>query len=172
MFRPIPETLSLPIAPSREFWMHYLTTKIEATIKNEGDTIGWENNNETVGPEALRAKQSLLRVIPLIMPERSDASDVDLYRFVPEHDDFAAHNITIQVFYDDPAEVTSLFDWERGYIVPAILADPMVQVSVGDKLLFLEVNGSGEPGLGRIPDGATDDELSLYQGWAKRYVEV
>ena len=43
-------------------------SKIEATIGNIGDMIGWKDDNNTVGPIAAVAKQSLLRLILHIMP--------------------------------------------------------------------------------------------------------
>jgi len=46
-------------------------SKIEATISNIGDMIGWESDNVTVGPIAAAAKQSLLRLVPHIMPADS-----------------------------------------------------------------------------------------------------
>lgn len=36
------------------------------------DMIGWQNNNNTVGPIAKAAKQRFLRLIPHIMPRNDD----------------------------------------------------------------------------------------------------
>lgn len=68
VFEFMPESLSFPVAPTRVFWMHIMMSKINATIRNEGDMIGWDSDNETVGPIALAAKESLLRALPHIMP--------------------------------------------------------------------------------------------------------
>lgn len=46
----------MPVAPSREFWIHVLDSKVLATIRSEGDMIGWEEDEETLGPVALAAK--------------------------------------------------------------------------------------------------------------------
>lgn len=54
-----PESFVVAVAPTREFWIHVLKSKIKATIQNEGDMIGWESDEETVGPVVLAAKQSL-----------------------------------------------------------------------------------------------------------------
>lgn len=89
----MPESLSLPVGPTREFWMHVMESKINATIRNEGDMIGWESDNETVGPVALAAKGSLLRAIPHLMPPEN--ADRSLYRLVLEHGDFGIHNTSI-----------------------------------------------------------------------------
>ncbi|KAL8948477.1 MAG: hypothetical protein Q9222_005336 [Ikaeria aurantiellina] len=59
-----PESFEVPVAPTRRFWVHVLESKIQATIRKEGDLIGWEDDEETVGPVAFKAKQSLLRAIP------------------------------------------------------------------------------------------------------------
>lgn len=40
LFKFMPEALSLPVAPTREFWLHVMESKINATIRNEGDMIG------------------------------------------------------------------------------------------------------------------------------------
>ena len=40
LFEFMPDSLSMPIAPTRKFWMHVLEAKINATIRNEGDMIG------------------------------------------------------------------------------------------------------------------------------------
>ena len=55
--------------------------------------IGWESDNNTVGPIAAAAKQSLLRLIPHIMPTDNDENS--LYRLVLEHGDFGIHNMSI-----------------------------------------------------------------------------
>ncbi len=62
------KTLSVPVAPTCEIWMHVFESKIKSTIQNEGDMTGWEDDEEMVGPIAAAAKQSLLRVVPPIMP--------------------------------------------------------------------------------------------------------
>lgn len=47
--------------------MNVLESKIKATIRNEGDMIGWEEDEETVGHIALAARQSHLRAVPPIL---------------------------------------------------------------------------------------------------------
>ncbi|KAI4232553.1 MAG: hypothetical protein LQ349_004933 [Xanthoria aureola] len=88
-----PESFDLPIAPTHEFWVHVLESKIQATIRNEGDMIVWEDDEETVGAVALKAKRSLLRAVPLIMPR--GIREASLYRLVLEHGDFGIHNTSI-----------------------------------------------------------------------------
>ena len=75
-----PPKFTVPVAPTRDFWMHVLATKIEATIGNPGDMIGWEDDEETVGLVASSAKQSLLRVLPLILPpEDAGGGCIDMF---------------------------------------------------------------------------------------------
>lgn len=51
-----PKSFTMPVDPSREFWIHVLNSNVQATIRSEGDMIGWEEDEETVGPVALAAK--------------------------------------------------------------------------------------------------------------------
>lgn len=53
LFKFMPDSLSIPVTPTREFWMHVLESKIKATIRSESEIIGWESDEETVGPVAL-----------------------------------------------------------------------------------------------------------------------
>ena len=93
---------------------HVLEAKIKATIRNEGGMIGWESDEETVGPRALAAKESLLRAIPYLLPP--DAPEASLYRLVLEHGDFGIYNTTITKQESGEPLLTSLFDWETACI--------------------------------------------------------
>ena len=80
LFEQTPKMLSHPVAPTRDFCVGLFVSKIEATIGDVGDMIGWESDNEVVGPVAFAAKQSILRAIPHIMPaENSRNFSIDLY---------------------------------------------------------------------------------------------
>ncbi|KAI4280128.1 MAG: hypothetical protein L6R35_005971 [Caloplaca aegaea] len=164
-----PDSFDLSPTPTRRFWVHVLESKIQATIREEGDMIGWEDDEETVGPVALKAKHSLLRAVPLIMPKgRSEASEASLYRHVLEHGDFGIHNISITGDTDGNPFVTSVYDWETACIVPAILSDPLVAASPVD----LVANEEGVSCVTRIPNNSTATEMKDYAGWAHHYVEV
>ncbi|KAJ7459733.1 hypothetical protein FB451DRAFT_1141530 [Mycena latifolia] len=151
------------VEPTRNFAIHFLVSKVEEMIKNEGDMIGWESDHNVVGPIAASAKQSLLRLIPLIFPVEEDRGD--LYRLVLEHGDFGIHNMTI-VDSDTPT-VTSLYDWETGYIVPALLSDP--QMSIG---LDFDLNSDGCPILSGPIEGSTTEYLAEYEEYAKHYFKI
>lgn len=70
--------------------------------------IGWEDDEETVGPVAFKAKRSLLRAAPLIMPK--GIAEGSLYRLVLEHGDFGIHNTSITRDMDGNPLVISLYD--------------------------------------------------------------
>ncbi|KAG8411503.1 hypothetical protein J3458_015560 [Metarhizium acridum] len=145
--------------------MHVPESKIKATIRDEGDMIGWEDDEETVGPIALAAKQSLLRVVPLTLPP--DVPDGSLYRFVLEHGDFGIHNMTITKKKNGRPHVTSLYDWETACIWPAILSDPLVAAGPVDII----TDGQGAPSITRLPEDATHTDLETNSSWAGHYIK-
>jgi hypothetical protein len=160
-----PKAFAKPVVPTREFWMHVLESKIEATIKEECDMIGWEDDEETVGDAVLAAKKSLLRLVPYIMPQENAEQ---LYRLTLEHGDFGIHNTSILVNPDGNPVVTSLYDWETACIVPALLSDPLVVAGPVDLIL----NDSGEVSVTRIPEKPTATDLEAYAEWARHYFKV
>jgi hypothetical protein len=84
--------------------MHVLETKIGATIKDKGDIIGWEDDEETVGPIALAAKKSLLKAVPhILLRENAEV----IYKLVIEHGDFGIHNTSINKDDNERPLVTS-----------------------------------------------------------------
>lgn len=128
--------------------------------------IGWESDDEVVGHRAAAAKQSLLRLIPHIMPDGDD--EPSLYRLVLEHGDFGIHNMSITTEKDSRPLVTSLYDWETGCIVPAILSDPSMAIVPVD--LFTDENAA--PSITRVPDDTTAEERKRYTAWATEYIKV
>jgi hypothetical protein len=126
--------------------------------------IGWEDDNATVGPVAAAAKQSLLQLIPHIIPLHDDGK---LYRLVLEHGDFGIHNMSITEDANGLPLVTSVFDWETACIVPAILSDPMMAVAVD-----LTTNEDAAPSFTRVSVDATPTDLEKYMIWAEHYFTV
>jgi hypothetical protein len=141
------------------------TSRIRATIGEEGDMIGWEDDHNTVGPVALRAKQSLLRFIPHMLPAGADESS--LYRLVLDHGDFGIHNMSIIVDADGRPGIMSLYDWETGYIVPAILSDPEMAV-----LVDLVTDAHGAPSITRVGEDETPEYHKEYMRHASQYIKV
>lgn len=139
--------------------------RIKATIREEGDIIGWEEDHNTVGPIALRAKQSLLRAIPYLLPAGED--EASLYRLVLDHGDFGIHNMSITVDADGQPGITSLYDWETGCIVPAILSDPEMAVYVD----FI-TDADGAPSITRVDEDETPEFREEYMRYASQYIKI
>ena len=127
--------------------------------------IGWEDDGHTVGPIAAAAKQSLLRLVPHIMP--TDGDQTSLYRLVLDHGDFGIHNMSITRDSNGRPLVTSLYDWETGCIVPAILSDPLMAVVVD-----LVTDENAAPSVTRVSDDATPNDCAQYIIWAREYFKV
>ncbi|KAJ7119447.1 hypothetical protein C8R44DRAFT_624873 [Mycena epipterygia] len=157
---PCPKSIPVDIAPTRDFAIAFLVAKINEMIPDEGGTIGWEEDHSVVGPIASRAKKSLLQLMPLIMPENDQEV---LYRLVLEHGDFGIHNMAIT----DTPTVTSLYDWETGHIVPAILSDPQMAIYVD-----LGIDGDGLPVISRMWEGITDEDRMDCLRCAEHYSQI
>lgn len=167
LFEHKPASLPLPVAPTREFCIALFTSKFKATIQSIGDMIGWESDHVTVGPMAAAAKLSLLRLIPHMMPIASDEDA--LYRLVLEHGDFGIHNISIMMDEKGQPVVTSLYDWETGCNVPAIVSDPLMAVIVD---LVADAEADALPAITRVDADATSDERAAYTTWTRGYFNV
>ena len=63
--------------------------------------------------------------------------------------------------------VTSLFDWETGYIVPAILSNPEMAVVVD-----LVTAKNAEPSVARLDDEETAESMAEYQAWSTQYFKT
>lgn len=87
-----------------------------------------------------------------------------LYRLVLDHGDFGIHNMLITT---DDYTVTSLFDWETGCIVPAILSDPLMAVEID-----LVTDDDAAPAITRVPKNATPEKHEGYMAWATHYINV
>lgn len=145
---------TLPSASNRDFYIAMLKAKVEGLIANQGDRIGWEEDKLTVGPLASAAKQSLLRLITLILPEGDDEV---LYRLVLQHDDFGLHNMSIDVDEEEELSLTSVYDWETGCIIPVILTEIEFSLSGCD----LIVDERGEPSVRSRLDQEREPERSV-----------
>jgi hypothetical protein len=162
----MPAKLPVQVELTREFWLAVFRSKLEATIKNEGDMIGWEDDNNTVGEEAMKAKQSLLRFLPHMLPSEED--DQYLYRMVLEHGDFGIHNMSITAEADmNHVHITSIYDWETGCIWPALLADPEMALAVD-----LIADDNAKPAIKRVWEEAAPEDLNDFTNHAKNYIEV
>ncbi|KAJ3043252.1 hypothetical protein HDV00_005572 [Rhizophlyctis rosea] len=161
---PNPNVIPHPVEPTRDFALALLTAKIESMIKNEGDPIGSEDDNHIVGPLAAAAKQSLLNLLPLILPDETETNT--FYRFVLEHGDYGVHNLTVSTA-DRTPRVAALYDWETGHIVPAILSDPEVVFSVD-----IGIDDEGKAVISRVEDDVTEEEVEEFREWGDIYVQA
>lgn len=164
LFEQKPSSFSVPISPTREFCVGLLKDKVNATIRNIGDMIGWESDNVTVGPVAAAAKQSLLRFIPHMVP---NGNHPFLFRFVLEHGDYGIHNQSIMLDANGRPVITSVFDWETSRIVPAILSDPLMAVIVD-----LVPDSDAAPSITRVESDETQENIEIYMTWSKQYFQV
>ncbi|KIH93666.1 hypothetical protein SPBR_04244 [Sporothrix brasiliensis 5110] len=167
LFEQKPASLPRPVASTREFCVALFTAKVEATIRNLGDMIGWEDDNNVVGPIASAAKQSLLRLIPHILPADGNQAEASVYRLVLEHGDFGIHNMSIATDANNNPLVTSVYDWETGCIVPALLSDPLMAVFVD-----LAADETAGPSITRVPGDATPSDRARYMEWSQQYFDA
>ncbi|KXT05085.1 hypothetical protein AC578_7553 [Pseudocercospora eumusae] len=88
-----------------------------------------------------------------MLPEE-DSSHACLYRLVLDHGDFGIHNMNI----DESPRITSLFDWETGCIVPAILRDTNLSVAGAYRCC---------PALTRLTSKASKAERTWLASWTE-----
>lgn len=127
--------------------------------------VGWESDNVTDGPIAIMAKQSLLCIIPHIMPAESDQTS--LYGLILEYGDSGIHNMSITRDANGQPRVTSLSDWETGCIMPAILSDPLMSEKVD-----LVIDKNATPSITRLSNDASPDGCAQYMTWARQCFKV
>ena len=63
--------------------------------------------------------------------------------------------------------VTTLYDWERACIVPAMLSEPLMKLEVD-----LVTNEDAAPSLSLTYDYATPTDLEKYTIWVEQYFPV
>ena len=127
--------------------------------------IGYAGDNFYVGPNTAAAKQSLLRLLPYILPADSDKTS--LYRLVLEHGDFGIHNMSITLDASRRPLVTSLYDWETGCILPAILSDPLMRIRHD-----LVEDENGDPSIAGEVDDETPEDRAEDMRCARVYYKV
>jgi hypothetical protein len=97
-----------------------------------------------------------------------ETSKVSLYHLVLDHGDFGIYNTSIKKNTNGEPLITSLYDWETGCIVPALLSDRLVAASPVD----LITDEDGRPSFTRLPKNPTPDDLETYAAWAQHYITV
>ncbi|KAF7290529.1 hypothetical protein MIND_01292800 [Mycena indigotica] len=158
----------IQITPTRSFTLALLTRKLEEVIPdaNECPHVGPERDGVAmVGPKALAAKVSLKQLISMILPDDKE-DHLGLYRLVLEHGDYGIHNMSI-VEEESETLVTSLYDWESGHIIPALLSNPQLAVYVD-----LQLDNESQPTISRIWEGITEEAHAEQLGYAKYYYDA
>lgn len=154
------------ITPTRSFCIELFRARIEAIIRNEGDVIGFSDSPYKVSNRLLKAKLTLLRVIPYLLPE---VDDERLYRFVLQHDDLGLHNMCVFVDESGQASLTSIYDWETTNIVPVILSEFDFSIAGCD----LRVDEGGRPWVHiRSPSEAEPQRLAKNQQHSEDFLKV
>lgn len=149
--------LHIPVAPTRECCIAVFESKIKAIIGNQSDMIGFEDVNYTVSPIAATAKQSLLRLFPYILSADSD--------FPPLSSCSGARPITLDA--NGRPLVTSVYDWEIGCVLPAILSDPLMKVGFD----LVEDKKGNRLITGEVED-ATPEDRAEHMRYASAYYKI
>jgi hypothetical protein len=148
-----------------------LVSKIHAVLGEAGilsTVTGKEKNDTSLKATFACTRQALLELVPRILPKpRKQAAKDALYRFVLDHGDFGMHNMTVAMDNDRKPYITSVFDWEGGSVVPALLSEPKMVTTVD-----LIIDENGDPSIGRWGDGDSPDKMKQYRKWTKRYYKV
>ena len=74
--------------------------------------------------------------------------------------------MSVKLDADGQPLVTSLFDWETGCFVPALLSDPLVVVTVD-----LGADGNAAPSVSPAEDSTSEEHIK-YMIWATQYLKV
>lgn len=113
------------IADSRERWISKFRNLVEFMIQiGEEDD---EDDDQKLPTKVAAAKESLLRCISHILPEGDE-----FYRPVLQHGDFSSYNASVFVEEGGQIKITSVFDWQRGCIVPLILSELKTRADLFD----------------------------------------
>jgi hypothetical protein len=146
-------------------------SKIHAVLGEAGDLStakGKENDGTSIKATFACTRQAVLELLPRILPKpRKQAAKDALYRFVLDHGDFGMHNMTVAMNDDNEPYITSIFDWEGGSVVPALLSEPKMVTTVD-----LIVDENGAPSISRWGDGDSPEKMTEYRKWTKRYYKV
>lgn len=143
----------------REICMAHVAIRIEATIGRVGEEI---YENYTTGVSAVVIKRKLLRLLPYLLPE----NDL-LYRHVLEHRYYGVHHMNVVTDESGKPTITSVYDWKNAIVLPAILSNPVLAVTVD-----LILNEHVEPHFSRAALLASDNKRAQYMSWSEDYFEV
>lgn len=145
-----------------------MTAKIDATVGQRAREVDPLAGYHLMTPSLETARKALLRLVPLVLPKSTFwLKESTMYRFVLDHGDFGVHNMTVAMDTQGQPRVTSVYDWEGGSIVPAILCEPKMVTTVD-----LVIDEKGKPNISRWGDGDTPDKMAQYRKWTEEYYKV
>jgi hypothetical protein len=111
----------------------------------------------------------------------AESNQASLYRLVLDHGNFGNHNMYVAEYSDGQPDVTSLFGWSFGCIVPAILSDPQMKALI-DPFTWSHVNmttdENASPSFTKtilVNEVRMDIPIPKYtehELWAKQYYKV
>lgn len=158
----------MPTRPNREFCISLLLAKIDDILGQHRNDADHENADVSTARLRATTRESLRRLVPRVLPTSlNPLVEAALYRFVLDHGDFGMHNMTVAVGGDGSPRITSVYDWEGGSVVPAILSEPKMVVTVD-----LVIDEEGEPSISRWGDGDNPEKMTQYCTWAAEYYKV
>ncbi|PHH89988.1 hypothetical protein CDD83_4787 [Cordyceps sp. RAO-2017] len=159
----IGDLCAVAVAPTRDFCAALLSAKVKSTLLRL-DRI----NSNAASATALSSTvhDSLMKLIPRVLPPASSGGDREawLYRWVLDHGDFGIHNMTVALTGRGWPCITSVFDWEAGSIVPALLSEPKMVVTAD-----LVIGDDGQPTVSRWGDGDDWSHMTEYRAWSHEY---
>lgn len=112
----------------------------------------------TISPWVPLLRQAVSPTSPLLnLP--ADSDKISLYRLVLERGDFGIHNLLIKLDANSRPLVTSVYNWETGCILPAILSDPLMRVKFD-----LAEDKNGNPSITGTEEDTTPEDRVEHKG--------
>ncbi|CEJ91177.1 hypothetical protein VHEMI06908 [[Torrubiella] hemipterigena] len=143
----------------REICMACVAIRIEAVMGRVGEDV---YENYTSGVSAVVIKRKLLRLLPHLLSENDF-----LYRPVLEHNYYGVQHMSVVTDENGVPTITSVYDWKNAVVLPAILSNPVLAVTVD-----LVLNENVEPHFSRAALLASDNKRAQYMSWSEDYFEA
>ncbi|KYK56479.1 hypothetical protein DCS_03479 [Drechmeria coniospora] len=162
-----PQVYELIVEPTRDFCFALVAARIYNTFVYLQKKLSGQPELRFAYPLST-VENCLLQLLPIFMPKvGSEEDERKLYRLVLDHGDFGMHNMTIVRDHQlCRTEITSVYDWEAATIVPAVLSEPRMVVTVD-----LVLDADGNPSISRWGDGDRPGRLKEYKIWTKYYFQ-
>ncbi len=126
LFEQKPPQPPVPVTPTREYCLSLFEAQIKAIIN---DKVTPKSEYTETTKEVVSASAHHLLSLQWLLPTEWHDNQY-LYRLVLDHGDYGGHNMSITTTDDGLPQIASIYGWEMGYIVPAILSDPRMTPTV------------------------------------------